>query len=272
LVRTLGARWFAVLLALHEREEDAQAFAAQVEDRDRRGHDGGVIRVSNLAAACACAALVEACLGRTGLDGSSATDSCTGRDTNHDGVADPCDDDIDGDLIPNALDNCPYNANPDQSDGDGDGIGDACDDTGVQTGLEQNALCRQKSGDPTPASESWIWPGTQVLPAGLETKRQVIMPPAVADIDADGAVEVVFIAHSVEWSTLLLEDGALVAVDGRTGETKWMVAATDDMPAATSALALANLDGDAAGTLEIVGQRFRSPGGLVVYSHTGALL
>lgn len=63
--------------------------------------------------------------------------TCSGADSDGDGLADECDRcptkpdadqaDGDGDFIADACDNCPTVANTDQADTDGDGIGNACD-------------------------------------------------------------------------------------------------------------------------------------------------
>eukprot|EP00698_Gefionella_okellyi_P006996 TRINITY_DN16_c0_g1_i1.p1 TRINITY_DN16_c0_g1~~TRINITY_DN16_c0_g1_i1.p1 ORF type:complete len:438 (-),score=82.89 TRINITY_DN16_c0_g1_i1:562-1875(-) len=64
--------------------------------------------------------------------------SCTGPDTDNDGIPDECDSDIDGDGLANASDNCPSTANPGQQDQDGDGIGDVCDNDRDGDGVANN--------------------------------------------------------------------------------------------------------------------------------------
>ena len=63
--------------------------------------------------------------------------TCSGADSDGDGLADECDRcpgeadpaqaDGDGDFIGDACDNCPAVSNTDQADTDGDGTGNACD-------------------------------------------------------------------------------------------------------------------------------------------------
>lgn len=214
-------------------------------------------------------------------------------DLDGDGVGDACDDDLDGDGVDNDADNCVYTPNADQADGDGDGVGDVCDDDGVRDGAA-NLECKRKERQPFQATLEWQWPGGQVMSAfpgytdtstlsgctfqapGGSLRNRVMTSPMVADIDADGTTDVVFVAFAMRNCTDGLKPGpgVLVAIEGDTGATKWMTQNIASLPtlAAGSNLAIANLDGSADGTLEIVGLRSGAPAGLVVYSHEGELL
>ncbi len=190
------------------------------------------------------------------------------RDLDGDGLGDACDDDDDGDGIPDVSDNCPQVANQDQADGDGDGIGDACDSDGVRTGQPYNDQCKLQTRVPFSTSREWEWPGTQALP--ISGKTRVMMTPVVADVDADGVSEVVFIAHSLDAATNQLQYGVLVVASGLTGDTEVMVAPAGNRLAPAGNIAVADLDGDP--ELEIVAPRYNAPGGLVVLDPDGTVL
>ena len=206
-------------------------------------------------------------------DNCERTANTDQNDLDDDGTGDACDLDRDGDDHGNDTDNCPDLANPDQEDVDDDGIGDLCDDLVIRTGQSTNPECKQQGTHPTYAvAPVWNWPeGEDLASFGFETKTEVYNTPVVADVDADGEVEVVFSAHSVS-GTGALEDGALVIADGATGDTEVMVSPPGYMVSATGGMAVANLDGDATGYLEIVVHRSESPKGLMVFSHEGERL
>ncbi len=193
------------------------------------------------------------------------------KDFDHDGIGDACDDDWDGDGVKNTSDNCPWVANPGQADGDGDGVGDACDDTGTRTGLPVNTDCKLKIHKTFQTASEWSWPGTQTLPAALAGRTRVMMTPVVGDVDADGVTDVVFVAHDLINGNQL-GPGALVVVDGSTGQTETMVDPAGNHLAAAGNIAIGNLDGNAAHRMQIVALRYNAPVGPVVLDAAGHVL
>jgi len=102
-------------------------------------------------------------------------------DADLNGTADVCEDN-DGDGVHNGTDNCLYVSNPGQEDVDADGVGDACDNCPEVLNPDQRE--GEGFGDPgsnqlvlTNAADSAIW-------------------ATVADLDADGLMDVIFTAFS----------------------------------------------------------------------------
>src|SRR5690606_19818586 len=124
------------------------------------------------------------------------------------------------------------------------------DDDGVRNG-SANLECKRKERQPFQATLEWSWPGTQdmagypgyedtselvlnkgkadevtctfLFPGG-KFRNRVMTSPMVADIDADGSTDVVFVAFAMRNCAGVLRPGAgvLVAIEGDTGVTKWM--------------------------------------------------
>jgi hypothetical protein len=125
--------------------------------------------------------------------------------------------------------------------------------------------CMPKIGDceaqPVPGEFApvveWHWDGL----ATNSAIRNVMMTPAVADMDGDGVPEVVFVAFSSSY------DAALVVVSGATGQQS--AAVENGGPSISAHVAVGNLDADAA--LEVVVGRYDPPG-VTAFEFTGAAL
>lgn len=88
------------------------------------------------------------------------------------------------------------------------------------------------------AAEEWAWTAESIAPGSPVADGQVLVAPAVGDLDGDGRPEVVFTAEKF---------GRLYVVNGEDGSIEWFA---DDVDPFSSTPALGDLDGD--GLMEIV--------------------
>lgn len=115
----------------------------------------------------------------------------------------------------------------------------------------------------TPAPK-WSWTGSTSSPPANPTSDQVVMTPAVADLDQDGSPEVVFTSYVGTQSS---NTGTLRAVSGVNGQDLFSVTTAAYELNPVAALAVGNLDDDA--ELEIVAVHESQQ--LIAFEHDGTL-
>jgi len=109
----------------------------------------------------------------------------------------------------------------------------------------------------------WAWTGSSILPEF----NQVMMTPAVADVNGDGTPDIVFSSFKViPGDGFTWREGVLRAISGANGQDLWAVTDPAHRIKGASSIAVGNIDGDP--MVEICGIPFNGRG-IICYENDG---
>jgi HYR domain/FG-GAP-like repeat/CARDB len=110
----------------------------------------------------------------------------------------------------------------------------------------------------------WAWTGSAVLPE----YNQVMMTPAVADVNQDGVPDIIFSSfHDAPGDEVDWKEGVLRAISGNDGHDLWAVTDPAYRIKAAASIAVGDIDND--GKVEICGIPFNGRG-IICYENDGS--
>jgi hypothetical protein len=151
-------------------------------------------------------------------------------------------------------------------------VGSGCGTTGTEDGLRSKSArnLEEICEIPPPNAPNfepelqWEWTGSAILPEF----KQVMMTPAVADVNQDGIPDIIFSSFrdnpedDYDW-----KEGVLRAISGNDGHDLWAVTDPAHRIKAAASIAVGNIDGDP--QVEICGIPFNGRG-IICYEHDGS--